>query len=126
MKHADVLVIDDEQKFAGMLAKRLELRGLECDVCYDGMSGVEWVRKSPDGVSLVLLDLNLPDIYGTQVMVEIKKINPLLPVVIVTGHGSEADKIECMKLGAVDFKNKPLKIETVMALLNRIKESERV
>jgi len=121
MEHIDVLIVDDEIKFVEMLSKRLKLRGLICDVCYDGNSGLEWIKKYPTAASLILLDLKLPDIYGIQVMVEIKKINPTLPVVIVTGHGTEADKKECMRLGAYDFANKPLPIGAIVNLLNNIK-----
>ena len=121
MKHTDILIIDDEKKFADMLSKRLSLRGVSCDVCYDGSSGLEWIKKQPRAASLILLDLKLPDIYGIQVMEEIKKINDTLPVVIVTGHGTEDDKKECMTLGAHGFANKPIQIETIIQLLNDIK-----
>lgn len=121
MKRTDILIIDDEVKFAGMLSKRLALRGLVCDVCHDGNSGVDWIKSEPGGVSLVLLDLNLPDIYGVQVLVKIKKINPDIPVVIVTGHGTETDREECMRLGARDFTNKPVSIDMIVNCLDTIK-----
>lgn len=121
MKQIDVLIIDDEKKFAGMLSKRLSLRGVACDVCYDGISGFNWIKQSPMSVPLVLLDLKLPDIYGTQVLAEIKKIDPKIHVVIVTGHGNEKDKTECMKLGARDFVNKPISIDHIIDYLNAAK-----
>jgi DNA-binding NtrC family response regulator len=118
MKHVDVLIIDDEVKFAGMLSKRLALRGVVCHRCYDGTSGLKFLSESDfKGNPLVLLDLNLPDIYGTQVMTKIKKMNPDIRVVIVTGHGTDSDRIECIRLGAFDFVNKPVKIDQILSFL---------
>jgi DNA-binding NtrC family response regulator len=121
MKHIDILIVDDEKKFAGMLSKRLTLRGVSCEVCYDGNSGLEWIKKYSQAVTMILLDLQLPDIYGTQVMAGIKEINPALPVVILTGHGTENDRKECMRLGAHDFANKPLSIDNIIEVLEQIK-----
>jgi two-component system, OmpR family, response regulator len=121
MKHIDILIIDDEKKYAGMLAKRLELRDVSCDICYDGVSGLEWIRKYSKNVSMILLDLKLPDIYGIQVMANIKKIDPVIPVVILTGHGTQTDEKECMRLGAYGFVNKPISIDKILNLLNHIK-----
>ncbi len=119
MKQIDVLIIDDEVKFAAMLSKRLELRGVVCDICYDGASGLEKLKSAAFKVDpLVLLDLNLPDIYGIQVMKQIRQLNPSIPVVIVTGHGTESDRQECMRLGAVAFVNKPVKIDQIIGFLN--------
>lgn len=124
MKQVDVLIIDDEVKFAGMLSKRLEIRGISSDVCYDGMSGLAWIKAKSHSVTLILLDLKLPDIYGTQVLAEIKQVNPKVPVVIVTGHGSADDKDACMKLGAVEFVNKPIRIDTIVEWLNAIERGD--
>lgn len=124
MKQIDILIVDDEIKFAGILSKRLALRGIVSDICHDGNSGLEWIKKASGSRPLVLLDLNLPDIYGVQVLMEIKKIDPAIPVVIVTGHGTETDREECLRLGAQDFTNKPVKIDEIIDLLKCIKEGK--
>lgn len=121
MKQVDVLIVDDEQKFSDMLSRRLTLRGLSCATCPDGTSAVNWFKEIPSAASLVLLDLHLPDIYGTQVMAEIKKTNPDIPIVIVTGHGTDTDRKECMRMGAHAFENKPVSIDTIMRFLKTIK-----
>ncbi len=123
MQHTDILIIDDEIKFADMLARRIELRGCSQAVRYDGRSGLEWVKASGGRVSLVLLDLRLPDIYGTEVLSGIKQIHPNLPVIILTGHGTEKDRQACEKLGAHQFIHKPLDIDQLMVILNKIKET---
>lgn len=122
MQHIDILIIDDETKFADMLAKRIELRGCSNAVCYDGKSALQWVKDHTGRVSLILLDLRLPDLYGTKVLVEIKKIDPAIPVIILTGHGSEKDRQECEKLGAYQFIHKPPNIDELMTFLENIRE----
>ncbi len=124
MKHIDVLIIDDEKKFAVMLAKRIELRGCSCEICYDGQTALDWIGKYADSITLILLDLKLPDIYGTRVLTMIKIINPTIPVIILTGHGTEQDRQQCEKLGAYMFIHKPLNIDKLMTILEQIKENE--
>ncbi|MCK5836259.1 MAG: response regulator [Desulfobacula sp.] len=122
MKHIDILLIDDEKKFAAMLAKRIELRGYSSEICYDGRTALQWIKKNSFCVTLILLDLQLPDLYGTKVLSEIKKINPAIPVVILTGHGTEKDRKECEQLGAYMFMHKPPHIDELMTIMTRIKE----
>ena len=116
MNNIDILIIDDEIKFVDMLSKRLALRGISCAKCYDGNSGLQWIKEHPDFAGIILLDLRLPDIYGTQVLAGLKKINPSIPVFIITGHGTQKDKDECMELGAVEFIHKPISIDKIIAL----------
>ena len=92
MIHFDLLIIDDEPRFGDYLARRLNLRGLTCCVCHEGLSGLDILSRKK--FKLILLDLQLPDIYGTKVLACIKKICPTTPVVILTGHGSEKDPSE--------------------------------
>ena len=124
MEHTDILIIDDEKKFAAMLAKRIELRGCSAEICYDGTSAIEWVKQYHASVTLILLDLQLPDLYGTKVLAGIKKIAPDIPVIILTGHGNEQDRQECTRLGAYMFVHKPLGIDKLMQILETIKKAE--
>lgn len=119
MKQINILLIDDEKKFADMLSRRLSLREISCEVCYDGQSGLNWIKNNPGEATLVLLDLKLPDIYGTLVLSGIKKIDPAVPVFIITGHGTQEDEKECLALGASEFIHKPVSIEKLTSLLNQ-------
>jgi two-component system, OmpR family, response regulator len=120
MKHFDLLIVDDEQRYADMLARRLGLRGLVCEVRYDGQTALEMLAEVP--VPAVILDLQLPDLYGTEVLREIKRLRPEAAVVILTGHGTEDDRQLCMALGARAFMNKPLDIDRLLAIMAGIKE----
>ena len=120
MKQYNLLIVDDEQRFANMLAKRLSLRGCYCEVCYNGRQAIDLVKRK--NFCLILLDLHLPDIYGSEVLAQIKVISPQTPVIILTGHGTEKDRQTCLQKGAYAFWHKPLVIDKLMAILARIRE----
>jgi DNA-binding response OmpR family regulator len=120
MKRYHLLIVDDEERFANMLAKRLSLRGCQCEVCYNGQQALDLIGRKD--FFLILLDLHLPDIYGTEVLIRIKAVDSSTPVIILTGHGTEKDRRECMQHGAYDFIHKPLSIDELMAILARIEE----
>ncbi|WP_319408342.1 response regulator [uncultured Desulfosarcina sp.] len=120
MKHFDILIVDDEQRYADMLAKRLELRRLTCKVCYNGQAAIDLVEEI--FFSVVILDLRLPDLYGTEVLTRIKQCRPETPVIILTGHGTEKDREQCIAGGAHSFMNKPLDIDRLMDIMARVKE----
>lgn len=120
MKHYDLLIIDDEERYVDMLAKRLKLRGCQSKVCYNGNDGISLVKRFR--FHLVVLDLQLPDVYGSEVLKQIKEISPHLPVIILTGHGTEADREECMGAGALDFIHKPLEIDDLIEILEKVKK----
>lgn len=120
MKQIKILLVDDEVRFANMLAKRLTLRGIDCHVCYNGKQALDILAQNK--FFLVLLDLHLPDIYGTEVLAEIQKLDARPPVIVLTGHGSEKDREICMNRGAYAFIHKPLSIDKLMSILEQIKE----
>jgi DNA-binding NtrC family response regulator len=121
MKHYELLIVDDERRFADALAKRLRLRGCHCDVRYSGQEALDTLKRKH--FFLIILDLHLPDIYGTKVLAQIKKMNAETHVIIVTGHGTEKDRHTCMQLGAYAFRHKPLGIEDLMTILDQIEIS---
>jgi DNA-binding NtrC family response regulator len=120
MKHCDVLIVDDEKRYADMLAKRLELRGIKCKVRYNGKSALDIIDR--EFFPLVLLDLQLPDLYGTEVLMQIKRCRPETTVIILTGHGTEKDRQQCMDYGAHLFMNKPLNIDRLMEVMAQRQE----
>ncbi|MEJ2100440.1 MAG: response regulator [Desulfobacterales bacterium] len=120
MKQYDLLIIDDEQRFADMLAKRLNLRGCNCEVCYSGREALNTLKRK--NFSLIILDLHLPDLYGSEVLTRLKKIDAQIPVIILTAHGTQKDRQECMQKGAYDFMQKPLVIEKLMTILAQLGE----
>jgi DNA-binding NtrC family response regulator len=123
MKHYDILIVDDEKRFANMLAKRLNLRGCHCEVCYGGQQALELVGRK--NFFLILLDLHLPDIYGVEVLKGIKTISAMTTVIIITGHGTEEDRRACMQHGAYAFMHKPVGIDELINILAQIEEMQQ-
>ena len=116
MKHFDILIVDDEQRYADMLARRLGLRGLTCKVCYNGKTAIAAVTEAY--FPMVILDLRLPDLYGLQVLEQIKISRPETAVIILTGHGTDKDRQDGLSLGAHAFMNKPLDIDRLLAIMD--------
>lgn len=114
----NVLIVDDEKRFATMLSKRLSLRGYSCEVVFDGESGLEMLNKQPFNV--VVLDLRLPGLSGEEVLERIKMKHPDLPVIILTGHGNEKEREKCMGLKAHSFLNKPVDLAALVTLFEQI------
>lgn len=107
-----ILLVDDEHEFITTLAERLELRGINARVVFDGESALEAVAAEEPHV--MVLDVLMPGIKGLEVLERIKRTNPGVQVLLLTGHGSTRDGIEGMRLGAFDYMMKPLNIDTLI------------
>lgn len=100
-----VLLVDDEKDFVDSMGERLKIRDFDVTIAYSGMSAMEMIKKVDFDV--IVLDVMMPEMTGTQALKEIKEINPLLQVLMLTGVASVENAIEGMKLGAYDFLLKP-------------------
>lgn len=116
---ANILLVDDEERFVEILAQRLQARGLIIDVATTGEKAIA-LTKAKD-FDAVLLDLSMPGMDGIEVLRAMKKTNPLLQVIILTGQGSIQATVEVMKAGAMDFMEKPVDINK---LLEKITEAK--
>ena len=118
MTDVRVLLVDDEQEFTNTVAERLEIRGFDVEVAYDGATALEIVRvHSPQ---VMILDLRMPGLSGIDVLKRMKSDHPGIPVILLTGFGSEADGMAGVQLGACDFLMKPIEIK---ALIDKIHEA---
>jgi DNA-binding NtrC family response regulator len=116
---ANILLVDDEERFVEILAQRLQARGLNVDVATTGEKAIA-LTKAKD-FDAVLLDLSMPGMDGIEVLKEMKKTNPVLQIIILTGQGSIQATVEVMKEGAMDFMEKPVDINK---LLEKITEAK--
>jgi DNA-binding response OmpR family regulator len=107
-----VLLVDDEEEFVATLAERLELRGINTMVAGNGEEALASVKNDPPEV--VVMDLMLPGMSGIEIMGEIKRNHPRIPVILLTGRGSTKEGIEGMNQGAFDFLMKPVRIEELI------------
>jgi len=118
-----ILLVDDEREFVQTLSERLMMRDLGSAVAYDGESALEVARE--DEPDVMILDLKMPGIDGIEVLRRIKKTQPEIEVIILTGHGSEADKTICMQLGAFAYLQKPVDIDELSATIKAAHEQIR-
>jgi DNA-binding NtrC family response regulator len=111
-----VLVVDDEQDFLETLVNRLNRRNMVAVGVLSGEKALEEVKKRLFDV--ILLDIKMPGgMDGIEALREIKKIQPLAEVILLTGHASVETSIEGMKLGAFDYLLKPIKLEDLIIKL---------
>ena len=115
-----ILLVDDEREFVQTLSERLLMRDLGSAVAYDGESALEVVRE--DEPDVMILDLKMPGIDGIEVLRRVKESQPEIEVIILTGHGSEADRNTCMGLGAFAYLQKPVDVEELSATIRRANE----
>ncbi len=107
--------MDDEAWYVDALAQRLDLRGFRAEVAFDGRSGLRRLGEQP--FDAMVLDLKLPDMSGLEVLCLARRQWPELRVLILTGHGSDAERQACLERGAEAFINKPIRTEELAALL---------
>jgi two-component system, OmpR family, response regulator CpxR len=115
-----ILLVDDEREFVQTLSERLLMRDMGSAVAYDGESALEVARE--DEPDVMILDLKMPGIDGIEVLRRVKATQPEIEVIILTGHGSEADKAVCMQLGAFAYLQKPVDVEELSATIKLANE----
>ncbi|MDY6878792.1 MAG: response regulator [Desulfatiglans sp.] len=123
MDYFSVLVVDDEEDFLDTLVKRLNKRKINATGVKSGEEALEVIKERP--IDVVILDIKMPGgIDGIETLREIKKIQPICEVILLTGHGSMETSIEGMKLGAFDYLLKPVKLEELLPKLAKAFEKK--
>jgi len=116
MDYFRTLVVDDEEDFLETLVKRLKKRHIDATGVPSGELAIEELKKKLFDV--VILDVKMPGgMDGIETLREIKKIQPLAEVIMLTGHASVETSIEGMKLGAFDYLMKPIKLDDLLSKL---------
>ena len=112
---ARVLLIDDEIDFTEVLAERMKARGLEVDTAESGMEGIKMVEgKYYDAI---ILDMAMPGMDGIETLKLLLEGSPDSQVVLLTGRATVKKSVEALKLGAVEFLEKPADIGTLIDII---------
>jgi two-component system nitrogen regulation response regulator NtrX len=115
--YPSVMIVDDEPFILKSLSGILSDEGFEIFTASNGYEALKRIeQEAPD---LVLLDIWMPGLDGIETLKEIKKSNPVIQVIIITGHGSIETAVSATKLGAFDLIEKPLSIDKVIVAINR-------
>lgn len=111
-----ILIVDDEERFRTTLTKRLTERQLDVTSVGSGTDAIAEIKKKLFDV--IVLDVKMPGLDGIETLSEIKKINPGVEVLLLTGHASVDSAVDGMRLGAYDYLLKPCEIETLLEKIN--------
>ena len=113
------LIIDDTKNIRLLLTKCLELEGYGVTCAADGQEGFDALQDKD--FDLVFLDIKLPEISGTEVLRRMRKMNKTSPVIIMTAYPTIKNAVECTKLGAVAYLQKPFTTDRLHSLLADLK-----
>ncbi len=114
-----ILVVDDDTAVCELLQDVLSEHVFSVLACHNGQDALRQVQQDPN-IALVLLDMMLPDINGLQVLLQLQKQRPALPVIMLTGLGSESDVVVGLEMGADDYIGKPFNPRVVVARVKAV------
>ncbi len=119
---ARVLLVDDDPDFCEALSDRLRSLGFQVSVADRGLEALRLCREEPPAI--VLLDLVMPGMDGMVVLETIRREEPDVVVIVITGHGTIARAVEAMKKGAYDFVTKPVDARHLEIVLGKALERQ--
>lgn len=123
MKKIHLLLVDDEQEFRDATRVALSRRGYEVTTASDGNEALQILRRQT--FDIILLDLRMPVMNGIDTLVEIRKDLSEIPVIILTGHGGLDNAVAGIRLGIVDFVQKPVDIDFLGAHIRKLLQSKK-
>ncbi len=115
-KNSKILVCDDDETLSYLLKEQLLEEGFTVDTVYDGKYAIEAIKRK--NYDLLLLDLNMVEVSGEEVLKFSRDYNPSLVVVILTAQNEIRKAIDCIKLGAYDYITKPYQFEELLVTIN--------
>lgn len=122
-----IIVVDDNRQITNFLAGNvLPSMGFETLVAYDGKSGLELIRQNYRYIDLMILDLQLPDMSGLDVLRKLNEEGYSVPTIFFTGEGSEQIAVEAFRLGVQDYLTKPVDVDQLSAAISRALTTSRL
>lgn len=125
MKGAEILLVDDEvvfTKYKEYLVTFLKNRGYHTTIVNDRESAIQTLKENDFDV--VILDLKMPGMEGMTTLKEIKKLNLMTEILILTGHGSIDSALDAVKSGAFDYLTKPFEIDELVKKIDKAWEKK--
>lgn len=124
MECKPVLIVDDEKNIRLTLSRSLEALELETDTAVNGEEALARLKEKEFG--LILLDLKMPGMDGMEVLRRVREIRPDIRIIIVTAYGTIESAVEAMRLGAVDFIQKPFTPDEIRELVSRVMDRKKL
>jgi DNA-binding NtrC family response regulator len=119
-----ILLVDDENDFLEVMSERMGARGMEVTTADSAQEALLQVEKG--GFDAIVLDLKMPGMDGLETLKKIKEKRPELQVILLSGHATLEKGIEAMKLGAMDFIEKPADINELTDKIRKAKAQKMV
>ena len=113
-----ILIVDDEEIMRNFLLDVFMDEGYNLDSAADGTEALEKISKNQ--YQLIITDIRMPGVDGTQVLKKAKESDPHVEVIVITGYASPQTKQECLRLGAAYYLAKPFQINQIRALVNKV------
>ena len=123
MRYKPILIVDDEKNIRLTLSQSLEVLGVETDSAEDGKEALAKLSEKEFG--LILLDIRMPGVDGIEVLRQVRESRPDIRIIILTAYGTIDLAVEAMKLGAVDFIQKPFVPEQIRERVARVINREK-
>ncbi len=120
----EVLFVDDESAVLSTVDEYLSRQGYRVTVVDSGLKAFELVKEKD--FDIVFTDLKMPDLNGLELLKAVKNFRPKTEVIIITGYGSIETAVEALQLGGYDYLQKPIKLERLMLLIDRIIENKKL
>ncbi len=111
-----LIIIDDEPKAGQLMARYLD-DSYDCRVFIDPLEAMEYFSR--ESADLVITDMQMPKLSGAEVLAQIREINKLIPVIVITAYSNVDNAIEALRLGATDFVKKPYDIEELKIIIDK-------
>ena len=115
-KNSKILVCDDDETLSYLLKEQLLEEGFSVDTVYDGKYAIEAIKRK--NYDMLLLDLNMQEVPGEEVLKFVNDYNPSLIVVILTAQNEIRKAIDCIKMGAYDYITKPYDFDELLVTIN--------
>ena len=124
MESKPILIVDDEKNIRMTLSQSLESLGVETDMAGNGEEALTKLKEKDFG--LILLDIRMPGMDGMEVLRQVREVRPDIRIIMITAYGTIGSAVEAMKLGAVDFLQKPFDPEEIRELVFRVLNREKL
>ena len=116
----NVLLVDDEPKICQLLQQILVARGCQVRIAHDGLEALHAFQQEP--AEVVITDIRMPKLNGIELLRELKHLDPLINIVVITAYPSIEGAVDAMREGACDFITKPFDIAQIQAILYRCQQ----
>jgi len=125
MASVNLLIVDDEKDFVEPLAERFEQRDFTVLCAFSGQEAIKIVEENRD-LEIIILDIKMPGMDGIETLSEIRKINTVVEIILLTGHSTIKTAVEGLRRGAFDYLLKPIEFDDLLSRINDAVSKEKM